>query len=109
MPGKNPMRMSYLVGYESRYPQYVHHMEVSIPVDAETGWSDEFKWLDSPNPNLNVAVGALVCGSFMNKTYIDSRNNPIQGEPITYNSALIVAHLRLSYHFSGRQDCLIYT
>ncbi|KAM1062641.1 hypothetical protein ACFX2A_027514 [Malus domestica] len=78
---------------KSRYPQYVHHMGVSISIDAETGCNDEFKWLNSPNPNLNVAVGALVGGPFMNKTYIDSRNNPIQGEPSTYNSALIVALL----------------
>ena len=89
--GQNPMRMSYLVVYESRYPQYVHHRGVSIPVNAETGCRDKFKWLDSPNPNLNVVVGAIVGGSFMNKTYIDSWNNPIQGEPSTYISAHIVS------------------
>lgn len=93
MLGENPMRMSYLVGYGSSYPQYVHHRGASIPVDAETGCSDGFKWLDSPNPNPNVAVGALVGGPFMNETYIDSRNNSMQGEPSTYNSALIVALL----------------
>lgn len=49
--------------------------------------------LTLPIRNPNVAVGALVGGSFMNKTYIDSRNNPIQGEPSTYNNALIVALL----------------
>lgn len=87
------MRMSYLVGYGSSYPQYVHHRGASIPVDAGTGCRDGFKWLDSPNPNPNVAVGALVGGPFMNETYIDSRNNSMQGEPSTYNSALIVALL----------------
>ncbi|KAM0970264.1 hypothetical protein ACFX13_018630 [Malus domestica] len=91
--GENPMRMSYLVGYGSSYPQYVHHRGASIPVGAETGCIDGFKWLDSPNPNPNVAVGALVGGPFMNETYIDSRNNSMQGEPSTYNSALIVALL----------------
>lgn len=93
MLGENPMRMSYLVGYGSSYPQYVHHRGASIPVDAESGCRDGFKWLDSPNPNPNVAVGALVGGPFMNETYIDSRNNSMQGEPSTYNSALIVALL----------------
>ncbi|KAE8010608.1 hypothetical protein FH972_006965 [Carpinus fangiana] len=60
--GKNLMKMSYLVGYGSNYPQYVHHRGASIPVDADTGCSDGFKWLNSCNPNPNVAVRALVGG-----------------------------------------------
>lgn len=91
------MNMSYLVGYGSNYPQYVHHRGASIPVDADTGCrlacSDGFKRLNSSNPNPNVAVGALVGGPFLNETYIDSRNNSMQGEPTTYNSALIVGLL----------------
>ncbi|KAL6227045.1 hypothetical protein ACLB2K_001004 [Fragaria x ananassa] len=91
--GKNPMKMSYLVGYGSNYPQQVHHRGSSIPVDADTGCSDGFKWLYSPDPNPNVAVGALVGGPFQNESYMDIRNNSMQGEPSTYNSALIVALL----------------
>lgn len=34
--GKNPMKMSYLVGYGSDYPQYVHHRGSSIPVDFDS-------------------------------------------------------------------------
>ena len=93
MLGKNPMRMSYLVGYGSYYPQYVHHRGSSIPVDADTGCRDGFKWLESLNPNPNIAIGALVGGPFLNETYIDSRNNSMQGEPSTYNNALLVALL----------------
>lgn len=93
MLGENPMAMSYLVGYGSKYPQYVHHRGSSIPADAHTGCQDGFKWLNSSNPNPNVAVGALVGGPFLNETYIDNRNNSMQGEPSTYNSALIVALL----------------
>ncbi|KAF5463000.1 hypothetical protein F2P56_018956 [Juglans regia] len=91
--GKNPMKMSYLVGYGSDYPQYVHHRGSSIPVDADTGCREGFKWLNSSDPNCNVAIGALVGGPFLNETYIDSRNNSMQGEPTTYNSALIVGLL----------------
>ncbi|XP_048335449.2 endoglucanase 2-like isoform X2 [Ziziphus jujuba] len=91
--GKNPMKMSYVVGYGSKYPQYVHHRGSSIPVDADSGCHDGFKWLESPNPNPNIAVGALVGGPFLNETYNDFRNNSMQGEPSTYNSALIVALL----------------
>lgn len=87
------MKMSYLVGYGSNYPQQVHHRGSSIPVNADTGCSDGFKWLYSPNPNPNVAIGALVGGPFQNDSYMDIRNNSMQGEPSTYNSALMVALL----------------
>ncbi|XP_077221351.1 endoglucanase 24-like [Tasmannia lanceolata] len=90
--GENPMEMSYLVGYGKKYPLYVHHRGASIPADANTG-CDGFKWLNSTAPNPNVAIGALVGGPFLNETYIDSRNNSMQGEPTTYNSAVIVGLL----------------
>ncbi|CAK9178429.1 unnamed protein product [Ilex paraguariensis] len=91
--GNNPQKMSYLVGYGDNYPQYVHHRGASIPADATTGCKDGFQWMDSTEPNPNVAVGALVGGPFLNETYIDSRNNSMQGEPTTYNSAFIVGLL----------------
>ncbi|XP_059624657.1 endoglucanase 24-like [Cornus florida] len=91
--GNNPFKMSYLVGYGSNYPQYVHHRGASIPADANTGCRDGFKWLNSIDPNPNTAVGALVGGPFLNETYIDSRNNSMQGEPTTYNSAFVVGLL----------------
>ncbi|KAL0449749.1 UNVERIFIED_CONTAM: Endoglucanase 24 [Sesamum latifolium] len=91
--GNNPMNMSYLVGYGSSYPQYVHHRGASIPRDAKTGCSDGFMWLNSTAPNPNVAVGALVGGPFQNDSYIDSRNNTMQAEPTTYNSAVLVGLL----------------
>ncbi|KAL0343111.1 UNVERIFIED_CONTAM: Endoglucanase 24 [Sesamum angustifolium] len=91
--GNNPMNMSYLVGYGSSYPQYVHHRGASIPRDAKTGCSNGFMWLNSIAPNPNVAIGALVGGPFQNDSYIDSRNNTMQAEPTTYNSALLVGLL----------------
>ncbi|KAF5739349.1 EG isoform 3 [Tripterygium wilfordii] len=91
--GKNPMKMSFLVGYGDKYPQYVHHRGASIPADENPGCTDGFKWLDSTDPNPNIAEGALVGGPFLNETYIDSRNNSMQGEPSTYNSAVIVGLL----------------
>lgn len=87
------MEMSYLVGYGNNYPLYVHHRGSSIPADASTGCTDGFKWLESESPNPNVAIGALVGGPFLNESYIDSRNNSMQGEPTTYNSALLVGLL----------------
>ncbi|TYI42907.1 hypothetical protein ES332_A01G131400v1 [Gossypium tomentosum] len=91
--GSNPLKMSLLVGYGDKYPQYVHHRGASIPVDGTTGCTDGFQWLNSTKPNPNVAVGALVGGSFLNETFVDSRNNTMQTEPTTYNSAVIVGLL----------------
>ncbi|XP_076952594.1 endoglucanase 24-like [Bidens hawaiensis] len=91
--GNNRMNMSYLVGYGLNYPQYVHHRGASIPVDANTSCHDGFKWLYSAQPNPNLAIGAVVGGPFLNDTYIDSRNNSMQGEPTTYNSAFFVGLL----------------
>ncbi|KAJ4837652.1 hypothetical protein Tsubulata_032337 [Turnera subulata] len=91
--GYNPMEISYLVGYGNDYPLYVHHRGSSIPVNATTGCGDGFVWRDSPDLNPNVATGALVGGPFLNESYIDSRDNYMQNEPTTYNSALIVGLL----------------
>lgn len=90
--GDNPMKMSYLVGYGDNYPQQVHHRGASIPVDANTGCNG-FQWLNSTSPNPNVAMGALVGGPFKNESFIDSRNNSMQTEPSTYNSAVLVGLL----------------
>jgi len=73
--------MSYLLGYRSEYLKYVHHRGSSIPVDAKTRCRDGFKWFVSPDPNPNVAFGALVGGLFFNETYNDFRNNSMQAEP----------------------------
>ncbi|KAL8059164.1 hypothetical protein ABFX02_03G068500 [Erythranthe guttata] len=91
--GNNPMKMSYLVGFGDKYPEYVHHRGASVPGDENPGCKDGFKWLDSDDPNPNVATGALVGGPFLNESYVDSRNNSMQGEPTTYNSAFIVGLL----------------
>ncbi|KAL3634245.1 hypothetical protein CASFOL_021299 [Castilleja foliolosa] len=91
--GDNPMKMSYLVGYGDKYPQFVHHRGASIPADATTGCRDGFKWLESDDPNPNIAMGALVGGPFLNESFVDSRNNSMQTEPSTYNSAVIVGLL----------------
>lgn len=85
--------MSYLVGYGDKFPQYVHHRGASIPADESPSCSEGWKWLDSEQPNPNVAVGALVGGPFRNETFVDSRNNTMQVEPSTYNSAVMVALL----------------
>ncbi|KAF9620698.1 hypothetical protein IFM89_013998 [Coptis chinensis] len=90
--GNNAMEMSNLIGYGNKYPEYVHHRGASIPANAKIVCKG-FKWLESTEPNPNVAVGALVGGPFLNESYIDSRNNSMQGVPTTYNSDVIAGLL----------------
>ncbi|GER26599.1 endoglucanase [Striga asiatica] len=91
--GNNPMKMSYLVGYGDVYPEHVHHRGASIPAHEKPSCKQGFKWLDSNEPNPNVATGALVGGPFLNESYVDVRNNSMQGEPTTYNSAVFIGLL----------------
>lgn len=90
--GDNPMKLSYLVGFGDSYPQRVHHRGASIPAGVDTG-CDGQEWLKSPEPNPNVAMGALVGGPFKNDSFVDDRENVQQNEPTTYNSALVVGLL----------------
>lgn len=90
--GNNPRKISYLVGYGDKYPQYVHHRGASIPANVKSK-CDDWQYLNTTQPNPNVAVGGLVGGPFQNETFIDSRNNSMQTEPTTYNSAVTVALL----------------
>ncbi|KAI3724471.1 hypothetical protein L2E82_36249 [Cichorium intybus] len=91
--GDNPMKLSYLVGYGDNYPKYVHHRGASIPAHEKPGCIEGYKWLESDKPNPNIATGALVGGPSKNDKYTDSRNNSMQGEPSTYNSAVLVGLL----------------
>ncbi|CAN7130379.1 unnamed protein product [Brassica rapa subsp. narinosa] len=91
--GKNPMGMSFVVGYGDKYPEYIHHRGASIPADATTGCLDGFKYFNSTKPNPNIAYGALVGGPYLNETFSDSRENVRQNEPTTYNNALLVGLL----------------
>ncbi|KAG6544948.1 hypothetical protein Mapa_013640 [Marchantia paleacea] len=88
--GNNPMKMSYLVGYGTSYPKFLHHRGASIPSDGvKYNCKDGFQWLSSPNPNQHVAYGALVGGPFFNESYSDARDNIQQNEASTYNSATL--------------------
>lgn len=86
------MKMSYLIGYGSVYPQKVHHRGASIPADQNPSCTDK-TWLESPDPNPNVAIGALVGGPAFDDTYKDDRLNAVQGEPTTTSSALFTGLL----------------
>ncbi|PKU77418.1 endoglucanase 10 [Dendrobium catenatum] len=96
--GKNPKKMSYLVGYGSHYPKHVHHRGASIPKNGvkytcKEGW----KWRDTKKPNPYTLVGAMVAGPDRHDGFKDERTNYNYTEPtLAGNAGLVAALVSLS-------------
>lgn len=92
--GANPMKMSYLVGYGSKYPKHVHHRGASIPKDGNKysctgGW----KWRDAKTANPNTITGAMVGGPDRFDGFNDVRTSYNYTEPTMAGNAGLVAAL----------------
>jgi hypothetical protein len=103
--GSNPMGMSYLVGYGSNFPQRVHHRGASTEsykgnmgfIGCTQGYDN---WYESPNPNPNILIGALVGGPDNKDQFRDERRNFEQLEACTYNTAALVGVFARLYNIS---------
>ncbi|KAK3128860.1 hypothetical protein QOZ80_6BG0467320 [Eleusine coracana subsp. coracana] len=93
--GSNPRGTSYLVGYGARFPNRVHHRAASIVpykhskefIGCAQGFDD---WYVRRGPNPNVVVGAIVGGPDRRDRFRDQRENYMQTEACTYNTAPMV-------------------
>ncbi|KAI3922883.1 hypothetical protein MKW98_007014 [Papaver atlanticum] len=93
--GKNPKSMSYLVGYGSNYPRYVHHRGASIPsmsvhrstVGCAGGYED---WYHRNSADPNVIYGALVGGPDKYDQYTNERDDYEQSEPTISGTAPLI-------------------
>ncbi|XP_003564003.2 endoglucanase 16 [Brachypodium distachyon] len=93
--GSNPRGMSYLVGYGAKYPTRVHHRAASIvpykDAKAFIGCAQGFDdWFGRRSANPNVVVGAIVGGPDRKDRFRDDRDNYMQTEACTYNTAPMV-------------------
>ncbi|KAE9606551.1 putative cellulase [Lupinus albus] len=93
--GNNPMSMSYMVGFGSKFPQQLHHRGSSIPSikdhQPKVGCSEgQSNYYNSPNPNPNIHVGAIVGGPDSNDHFSDARSDYSHSEPTTYINAAFV-------------------
>ncbi|WOL10085.1 endoglucanase 8-like [Canna indica] len=92
--GKNPMGMSYMVGYGYKWPRSIHHRGASLPsmdshpqrINCAEGWNyfngDPGKW------NPNWLIGAVVGGPNDGSDHFDdSFHDSSQTEPTTYINA----------------------
>ncbi|RZC59682.1 hypothetical protein C5167_006997 [Papaver somniferum] len=96
--GKNPRKMSYVVGYGQLYPKHVHHRAASIPKNkikytCEGGW----KWRDTKKPDPNKIIGAMVGGPDKHDGFRDVRSRYYYTEPrLAGNEGLVAALVALS-------------
>ena len=100
--GDNPLKMSYMVGYGSKFPKHIHHRGSSLPSIANhpqfIPCSAGFQSLYSNAPNPNILVGAVVGGPDSNDQFPDERNDYEQSEPTTYINAPLVGSLAYLAH-----------
>ncbi|CAM8963009.1 unnamed protein product [Rhodiola kirilowii] len=95
--GQNPAKISYMVGFGTKYPQHIHHRGSSVPSVRDhpdrIGCNNGFQYLYASSPNPNVLIGAVVGGPDSSDKFADDRNNYQQSEPATYINAPFVGAL----------------
>ncbi|KAJ4962470.1 hypothetical protein NE237_022409 [Protea cynaroides] len=93
----NPMGMSYMVKYGSKYPQRIHHRGLSSPLIKDhpqiIACKDGTVYFNSLNLNPNMLVGAVVGGPNKDDVYKDDRFDAAKSEPTTYINAHFVGVL----------------
>ncbi|XP_027355269.1 endoglucanase 8-like isoform X2 [Abrus precatorius] len=95
--GRNPLNMSYMVGYGPKFPQRIHHRASSLPsmvqhpkhIDCKEG----SPYFETQNPNPNLLLGAVVGGPDIKDSFADSRADFVHSEPTTYINAPLVGLL----------------
>lgn len=106
--GSNPMNMSYMVGFGTKFPTHLHHRGSSIPSirtsPAKVGCNDGYSYYSSSDPNPNTHVGAVVGGPDSNDHFSDSRSDYSHSEPTTYMNAAFVGSVA-AFIGQNKQDC----
>nr|XP_019708344.2 LOW QUALITY PROTEIN: endoglucanase 3-like [Elaeis guineensis] len=105
--GDNPLKMSYMVGFGTRFPQRMHHRGSSLPSLAThpsaIGCQAGFQYFSSSNPNPNILTGAVVGGPDQNDAFPDDRTDSSRSEPATYINAPLVGSLAFLVGSHGSQ------
>ncbi|XP_015873595.2 endoglucanase 12 [Ziziphus jujuba] len=92
--GKNPMHMSYVVGFGKKFPRQVHHRGASIPNNKKFySCKDGWKWFHLKKPNPNNITGAMVGGPDRFDQFRDIRSHYNNTEPSLAGNAGLVAAL----------------
>ncbi|XVF40843.1 hypothetical protein PTKIN_Ptkin01aG0149000 [Pterospermum kingtungense] len=101
--GKNPMNMSYVVGFGKKFPRHVHHRGASIPQsNVKYSCTGGWKWRDTPNANPHNITGAMVGGPDRFDHFRDVRTNYNYTEPTLAGNAGLIAALASLTHSGGQ-------
>jgi len=108
--GDNPMKMSYMVGFGSKYPTQLHHRGASIPSiqvhPAKVGCNEGYaNWYPSSKSNPNIHEGAIVGGPDSSDQFSDLRSAYSHLEPTTYMNAAFVGSVAALVGESGADHC----
>ncbi len=91
--GDNPSKMSYLIGYGSKWPQSPHHR------GAHGTWTTS---IQNPANSRHTLIGALVGGPGADDAFTDSREDYVTSEvACDYNAAFTGNMARLAMEFGG--------
>jgi hypothetical protein len=106
--GTNPRGVSYLVGYGPKYPNRVHHRAASIVPYKHSkefiGCTQGFDhWFGRRSSNPNALVGAIVGGPDRRDRFRDNRDNYMQAEACTYNTAPMVGMFAKLHRMARRE------
>ncbi|KAK3009828.1 hypothetical protein RJ639_013953 [Escallonia herrerae] len=98
--GKNPMNMSYMVGYGGKFTSSKLSLPSTDQHPEHIECKGETPYFSSNNSNPNLLTGAVVGGPYVNDTYDDSRADFAHSEPTTYINAPLVGLLAYFKAFS---------
>ncbi|XP_042428260.1 endoglucanase 16-like [Zingiber officinale] len=109
MLGSNPLGMSYMVGFGRKYPKRVHHRAastISYKKDGSfIGCAQGYdKWFGRRKENPNILIGAIVGGPNAKDRFKDMRENYMQTEACTYNTAPMVGVFAKLHHLKAQSS-----
>ncbi|KAK4403496.1 Endoglucanase 8 [Sesamum angolense] len=95
--GDNPLNVSYMVGYGTKFPQRIHHRASSLPSIVQQPQHINCKggtpYFLTDQPNQNLLIGAVVGGPDIHDAFADDRIDAAKSEPTTYVNAPLVGLL----------------
>uniref|UniRef100_A0A7N0UTG0 Endoglucanase n=1 Tax=Kalanchoe fedtschenkoi TaxID=63787 RepID=A0A7N0UTG0_KALFE len=101
--GKNPLSLSYMVGYGNKFPERIHHRGSSLPSiaahPAKIACKDGTPFYQTSDSNQNQLTGAIPGGPADDDSFPDNRQNATQAEPTTYINAPLIGLLA---YFKGK-------
>lgn len=93
--GDNPEKMSYVIGFGSKYPTHPHHR-------AANGYT--YAGGENSNPAKHLLTGALVGGPDMTDKYVDDVNQFQYTEvALDYNAGFVGAMAAITKYYGGIQ------